>query len=61
MQINLSRLIEMAKEVRMSDAQKAEQRSSFVYGNTRTENPTITRELVDKVGRELDAKAEPRR
>lgn len=45
---NLSRLIEMAKSVRMSEAQVAEQRNSFVYGNTRTENPTITRDLVDR-------------
>jgi len=51
---NLSRLIEMAKEIRMSDDQKAKQRNSFVYGNTKTENPNITREMVDRVGFKLD-------
>ena len=48
---NLSRLIEMAKSVRMSEAQVAEQRNSFVYGNTRTENSAITRELVENTAR----------
>ena len=50
---NLSRLIEMAKSVRMSDDQAAEQRNSFVYGNTRTENPAITRELVEQTAEAL--------
>lgn len=51
---NLSRLIEMAKLVKMSEAQKVEQRNSFVYGNTKTENEAITREMVDRVGLSLD-------
>lgn len=50
---NLSRLIEMAKSVRMSDDQVSEQRNSFVYGNTRTENPAITRELVERTAEAL--------
>lgn len=56
---NLSRLIEMAKSVRMSEAQVAEQRNSFVYGNTRTENPTITRDLVERTAQAfvVDAQA----
>lgn len=52
---NLSRLIEMAKSVRMSDDQVADQRNSFVYGNTRTENPAITRELVERTAEALKA------
>lgn len=44
---SLSRLVEMAKAVRCSDAQREEQRRSFVYGNTAIENKHITREMVD--------------
>jgi hypothetical protein len=43
---NLSRLIEMAKAVRVSEEQREEQRRSFVYGNTAIENDRITREMV---------------
>lgn len=55
---NLSRLIEMAKSVRMSDGQIADQRNSFVYGNTRTENPAITRDMVEDAARSLSEKAD---
>ena len=47
-QQSLSRLIEMAKAVAVSEDQKEEQRRSFVYGNTAFENQNITREMVDK-------------
>jgi hypothetical protein len=46
---NLSRLIELAKGVHMDDAQRNEQRNSFVYGNTRIENSKVTRELVEEI------------
>lgn len=49
---SLSRLIEMAKAVRVSDEQREEQRRSFVYGNTAFENPQITREMVDRLAEE---------
>jgi hypothetical protein len=49
MPTSLSRLIEMAKAVRVTEEQREEQRRSFVYGNTAIENPAITRELVDRV------------
>ncbi len=52
--MNLSRLIEIAKTVKMSESQKAEQRNSFVFGNTRIENESITWEQVEEVGRLLD-------
>jgi hypothetical protein len=45
---NLSRLIEMAKAVTVSDDQREEQRRSFVYGNTAFENENITREMVNR-------------
>ena len=43
---SLSRMIEMAKAVRVSEAQRAEQRRSFVYGNTAVENDQITWDMV---------------
>jgi hypothetical protein len=43
---SLSRMIEMAKAVRISEDQREEQRRSFVYGNTAFENPRITWEMV---------------
>ncbi|HEY5208692.1 MAG TPA: hypothetical protein VIJ42_04515 [Stellaceae bacterium] len=46
---SLSRLIELARAVVMTDEQKEEQRRSFVFGNTAFENPKITREMVDEV------------
>lgn len=45
---SISRLVEMAKSVRMTEAQWEEQRRSFVFGNTAFENEHITREMVDR-------------
>ena len=44
----LAALIERARSVRMTRAQKEEQRRSFAYGNTKIENDRITRALVDQ-------------
>lgn len=52
---NLSRLIEMAKSVRMTEGDREEQRRSFVYGNTAIENAAITREMVDEVAERVKA------
>jgi hypothetical protein len=52
---SLSKLVEMAKPVRMNAEQKEEQRRSFAYGNTAIENMRITRELVDQVADENKA------
>ena len=49
MNYSISRLIEMAKAVKMTEAQQEEQRRSFVYGNTAFENPKITRQLIDEL------------
>jgi hypothetical protein len=46
MATSISQLIEMAKAVQVSDAQREEQRRSFVYGNTAFENRRITKEMV---------------
>lgn len=42
---SISKLIELAKGARVTEQQKAEQRRSFVYGNTAFENEDITLEL----------------
>ena len=52
----LAVLIERARSVRMTSAQKEEQRRSFAYGNTKIENDRITREMVNEL-----AEAEKRR
>ena len=53
---NLSRLIELARAVRMSEAQREEQRRSFVYGNLAIENPDITRAMVDRAADAIKAR-----
>ena len=50
---NLSRLVELARGVHMNDAQRNEQRNSFVYGNTKIENSDVTWELVEAVARKM--------
>ena len=52
---SLSRLVEMAKAVPWSDAQREEQRRSFVYGNTAIENKSITRDMVDRQAKDVKA------
>ena len=58
MEQSISRLVEMAKSVRMNDAQREEQRNSFVYGNTKIENEEVTLDLVEKLSREVALPAE---
>jgi hypothetical protein len=50
---NLKELLDKAKLVEVSPAQKEEQRRSFAYGNTNIENSRITRETVDQAAEEL--------
>jgi hypothetical protein len=52
---SLSKLIELAKAVKMTPAQEEEQRRSFVFGNTAFENSQITRKMVDEVADALRA------
>lgn len=54
---SLSKLIELAKAVRMTDKQREEQRRSFAYGNTAFENRRISRELVDEQADKLQREA----
>jgi hypothetical protein len=51
----LKALLEKARGVQMNRDQKEEQRRSFAYGNTKIENPRITRETVDRAADALNA------
>lgn len=55
---NLSRLVELARGVHMSDEQRDEQRNSFVYGNTKIENSSVTWELVEEISRRVPREAD---
>jgi hypothetical protein len=44
---NLASLLEKAKKVEMTAAEKEEQRRSFAYGNANIENERVTKETVD--------------
>jgi hypothetical protein len=43
---SLERLIESARNVRMTEPQKTEQRISFAFGTTKIENDDVTRDMV---------------
>lgn len=49
----LKHLIEVARRVTPTEAQREEQRRSFAYGNTAFENSRITREMVDRQAEKL--------
>ena len=42
-------LIEKSRQLVMSAPEREQQRRSFAYGNTRIENPRITRQTVDRI------------
>lgn len=44
----LEKLLETAKSVKMSAADREAQRRSFAYGNTKIENERITKEMIDE-------------
>jgi len=44
---SLSRLVELAKGVVVSEEDKKAQRRSFVYGNTAFENESITMQTIE--------------
>jgi Fic family protein len=50
---NLERLIELSKDIEMTEEEQEEQRRSFAYGNARIENENITRASIDKAAEEL--------
>ena len=55
---DLDELIKAARAVEFSADQKEEQRRSFAYGNTKIENPRITRATIDEQAAELEKSPE---
>lgn len=55
MPTHLQKLLDEARNHVMTPGEKEEQRRSFAYGNTKIENPRITREMVDKAADEIGA------
>lgn len=53
---SLSELIELAKGIQMTDAERNAQRNSFVYGNTKIENQQVTTELVEQISKQVPIK-----
>ena len=51
----LKALLDAARTVQMSSADKEEQRRSFAYGNTKIENDRITRETNNRQAEALKA------
>lgn len=49
----LTQLLEAARSVPFSEAQREEQRRSFAYGNAKIENPLVTRQTVDEQAEKL--------
>jgi len=52
----LEKLLEDARSVQMTPAQKEEQRRSFAYGNAKLENEFVTREMIDDAAEEHAAR-----
>jgi hypothetical protein len=57
---HLENLLEAAKKTVLTPQEKEEQRRSFAYGNTKIENPRITREMVDREAESLGAPKDDR-
>ena len=55
MPTKLQELLDEAKKAVSTAQEKEEQRRSFAYGNTKIENPRITREIVDREADNLGA------
>ena len=55
---DLDQIIEAARTAEFTAVQREEQRRSFAYGNTKIENPRITRETIDEQAAELERSSE---
>jgi hypothetical protein len=53
MPTRLQQLLDEARNRVMTPEEKEEQHRSSAYGNTKIENPRITREMVDKAAEEI--------
>ena len=45
---SIEALVEKARNIRMSEPQKTEQRISFAFGTAKIENDDVTREMVEQ-------------
>lgn len=54
----LKKLLELAKTVNLTQADREIQRRSFAYGNTHFENELITREMVDRLADQIPLQEE---
>ena len=54
---DLAKLIEAAKKVPFTAAEREEQRRSFAYGNAKIENSRITRNTIDEQAEDLKTTA----
>jgi len=54
----LEKLIETAKSRAFPTSEREAQRRSFAYGNTKIENPRITRQTVDEQADQLKSRIE---
>lgn len=49
----LAKLLEVARKITMTDAEREEQRISFAYGSAKIENDLVTEEMVRDAARRL--------
>ena len=49
----LEKLLSIARNIKMSDSDREEQRRSFAYGNAGFENERITRAMIDEQAEKL--------
>jgi hypothetical protein len=54
----LTKLLEAAKNSKMTSAEKEEQRRSFAYGNANIENEFVTRETIDRAAEQIGAESD---
>jgi len=50
---HLQELLQKAQAQEMTAEQREHQRRSFAYGNTKIENPQITKQVIDEAADEL--------
>jgi len=58
MPTKLQELLKAARKAVPTPQEQEEQRRSFAYGNTKIENPRITRQTIDEQAAELERSSE---
>lgn len=58
---DLDALLERARHIRLTPADREKQRRSFAYGNANIENPNVTRQVVEEAAERLARTAARRR